>query len=454
MKISHKHFFLAFLGLFLLLTIRSNTTRAFCEISTSCNATETCVLSLAYDTNSHVAECSYYPYKLCCNEIKATTITSGACPENYTNILRMAYLHNTHVENSEYQNYPYKMCVNHMECILKESCENYEACVLSLAYDTNSHVAECDYYPNKLCCIYSNVSMNITEPKNNMKIFRGDQLNMTMALKDSLKDPFEKTNPYFNITMSDDSKFSLLGTLINNGIFVANYTIPNNAPLGEWKILPYAYKKYYRFLAANNVTILVFSNVTVELVRPTDEELYYGFTPGEQIDFEVSVKDETNTTLSNLNVEIEIHNEKEDRMEDKLNLVFNTTKNVYEKKYTPNLDLDKYILKIKTWGGEYMENVTITKMLWIDKIKIDYALDKYRYYPGDTIKITGKTTSFLRGIDVPSNVTVEVLNSHGEVVTTYKTQTDENGVFSTNFKLSKFLDPGVYYVRISAKWSG
>lgn len=277
---------------------------------------------------------------------------------------------------------------------------------------------------------------------------------MTMVLKDSLKDPFEKTNPYFNITMSDDSKLSLLGTLINNGIFVANYTIPNNAPLGEWKIVPYAYKKYYRFLAANNVTILVFSNVTVELVRPTDEELYYGFTPGEQIDFEVSVKDETNTTLSNLSVEIEIHNEKEARMEDKLNLVFNTTKNVYEKKYTPNLDLDKYTLKIKTWGGEYMENVTITETLWIDKIKIDYALDKYRYYPGDTIKITGKTTSFLRGIDVPSNVTVEVLNSHGEVVTTYKTQTDENGVFSTNFKLSKFLDPGVYYVRISAKWSG
>jgi len=143
----------------------------------SCLANEICVLSLNDVSNSHVAECSYFGKKLCCDTIVSAAIRTY-CLDNETEILEMAKVVNSHAEIPGLGNYPYKVCIafegSPPVCSAKSSCNINETCLLALAKQTNSHVASCDYqpYPYRICCgkfadLYvnqSSIQLNNTSP--------------------------------------------------------------------------------------------------------------------------------------------------------------------------------------------------------------------------------------------------------------------------------------------------
>lgn len=119
--------------------------------SGSCGGGEVCLFSLYRQVNSHVADCSAYNYKACCDFISAAVRTS--CNAGETGILSMNKISNSHLELYGYFNYGNHVCVNEtLNCTLKTSCDSEEACVASFYRDLNSHAADCYFFSNKLCC--------------------------------------------------------------------------------------------------------------------------------------------------------------------------------------------------------------------------------------------------------------------------------------------------------------
>lgn len=144
-----------------------------CSLKSSCSSNETCLLSFAYSSNSHVAACGYYANKLCCDRFFAAAIRSS-CFANESEILSLFATQNSHVGSKGY--YANKLCASFYStpanCSIKTSCDASETCVLELAKANNAHAAACGTgYPYKLCCralpdLYvneSSIKLNATE---------------------------------------------------------------------------------------------------------------------------------------------------------------------------------------------------------------------------------------------------------------------------------------------------
>jgi len=124
--------------------------------------------------NSHVANCSYYNYKVCCDDMVSATLRSGSCNADEGEVISMYKPQNSHAAKKGY--YTYKVCAKFasypVECSIKTSCDVNETCVVSLYKQTNSHVATCNFYTQKVCCgklsdLYVNQSsiiFNDTDP--------------------------------------------------------------------------------------------------------------------------------------------------------------------------------------------------------------------------------------------------------------------------------------------------
>jgi len=48
-----------------------------CAIKDSCTSSETCVASIAYETNSHVGDCNYYSHNICCGSLAINVEAGG-----------------------------------------------------------------------------------------------------------------------------------------------------------------------------------------------------------------------------------------------------------------------------------------------------------------------------------------------------------------------------------------
>jgi len=55
-----------------------------CVMKNSCTASEICIASLLYETNSHVADCNTYPNKICCGELIVNAEAGGPYVKNQT----------------------------------------------------------------------------------------------------------------------------------------------------------------------------------------------------------------------------------------------------------------------------------------------------------------------------------------------------------------------------------
>jgi len=105
--------------------------------------------------DSHVANCSYYPYKVCCDRIVSSVLRNGSCSSDEGGVISMYQVNNSHAARKDYYNY--KVCAKFIdypvECSLRNSCYVNETCVVSLYQEIDSHVATCDFpYQNKVCC--------------------------------------------------------------------------------------------------------------------------------------------------------------------------------------------------------------------------------------------------------------------------------------------------------------
>ena len=125
-----------------------------CRVASSCYANETCLFSMAYTNNSHVAACGYYSNNLCCTRFVDANIRS-ACYSNESAILSVFRNTNAHAASPNFFNY--NVCASYYsstpDCFIRTSCAVDEVCIVELAKGNNSHVASCGSgYPYKLCC--------------------------------------------------------------------------------------------------------------------------------------------------------------------------------------------------------------------------------------------------------------------------------------------------------------
>jgi hypothetical protein len=116
----------------------------------SCGTDEICLFSLAKRNNSHLGNCSVYPYKMCCKNLESRIKTG--CDETETRIFSLFKAENSH---ASLKGYNLSICIKpEAVCRLAKSCTKEELCLLSFYKDTNSHAAECNYYENQLCCYW------------------------------------------------------------------------------------------------------------------------------------------------------------------------------------------------------------------------------------------------------------------------------------------------------------
>jgi len=134
-----------------------------CVLKSSCG-TETCVLGLESTTNSHVGDCTYGNYKLCCNDPSYTLITTVRNTNCLPTEGEVLYLYKQTDSHAEYPRttYNYRVCLNstyaNITCVKRmNSCSSGEVGLISLNQDTNSHVANFSdsNYNIKICCNYT-----------------------------------------------------------------------------------------------------------------------------------------------------------------------------------------------------------------------------------------------------------------------------------------------------------
>jgi len=145
--------------------------------------------------------------------------------------------------------------------------------------------------------------LNFIQPENGTVFYRGETINITIYANTSLGDPFDDLEINLTFYLPNESFFVIKAENVGNGIYKANYTIKNDDPVGYWIINANSFKKHYEIIPSN-VTIEVHSKTNLTLLSPTEEELYYGFSPGEKTNYTVRVTDENGKVISDGNVEI------------------------------------------------------------------------------------------------------------------------------------------------------
>ena len=145
--------FFLFLSIFFLLLpnlLTSQSVDFVCSIKSACSSNEVCLFSLI-SNNSHVADCSSYPLKVCCTGLESVEIKTQ-CGYGEKLVITLANYSNSHVGE---KGYSLKVCAKWKDypinLTFKNTCSADESCVFSLAQPENSHVGDCNYYSLKLC---------------------------------------------------------------------------------------------------------------------------------------------------------------------------------------------------------------------------------------------------------------------------------------------------------------
>lgn len=146
------HIFFAFFTILSSVIFFSEVFAFSCTVrSGSCTFLEVCLFSLYQPTNSHLADCSTYNYKVCCDFTSSALRTT--CYSNETGVISLNKITNSHAEIYGPFSYGNHVCVNEsLGCTLRTSCMAEEVCIASFYRDLSSHAGECYYYSNKLCC--------------------------------------------------------------------------------------------------------------------------------------------------------------------------------------------------------------------------------------------------------------------------------------------------------------
>jgi len=264
--------------LFFSIFIFSNIALSFnCAIRANCNQDEKCLFSLYSTENSHVGNCNYFDYKLCCNEITKAEI-KDSCSSNEAEVLSFYQENDSHVEFGS-GNYEKRLCIETdsqslMNCSLKNSCSENESQVISLFNQTNSHVGLS--FDNKLCCkilrpdlVINSSSLSIQNPN------YGDafQLNITVFNIGDFDAKNVNISCYANGTYfgSDIINVSAHSSSIARCIWIAdcnsNITIKAD-PLNE-------IKEYDENNNNASFTIEINEQVSISIISPTEGENWY-----------------------------------------------------------------------------------------------------------------------------------------------------------------------------------
>lgn len=243
---------------FLLIILLSQQAGASLSCNTrsgSCNADETCLLSLAAPNDTHAAQCGYFDYSLCCN-VKSATIRGSAsarvnCAPGEEGIIALYANTDAHAELYTNGGYNYTLCVTpEISCAKKTSCVANETAVLSLFGDTDSHVGSANYYSSNICCFDQppvvgeirtyNASMYATNSftRTQTVVIRanvtdvsgsGDISAVLITIKDSSA----------NIIVSG-AQMNIIGAIANGGTYGYNYTLTEYSAINWWNITVWA----------------------------------------------------------------------------------------------------------------------------------------------------------------------------------------------------------------------
>ena len=249
-----------------------------CAIRANCNADEKCLFSLYNTENSHVGNCNYFDYKLCCDEIINAEI-KDSCISNEAAILSLYQENDSHVEFGS-ENYQKKLCIQTdsqslMNCSLKSSCSENESQLISLFNQTNSHVGLS--YDNKLCCkilrpdmVINSSSLSISQNPNYGDAF---QLNITVFNIGDFKATNVNISCYANGTYfdSDIINISAHNSSIAKCLWIAdcnsNITIKAD-PLNE-------IKEYDENNNEASFIIEINEQVSISIISPIEQENWY-----------------------------------------------------------------------------------------------------------------------------------------------------------------------------------
>ena len=186
---------------------------------------ETCVFSLNQETNSHVGDCSYGTWKVCCKE-PGRTLTSNvvntACNSNDGAVLSLYSRSNSHAAQYIYNDGLYHVCLvpstGSITCTYKPSCDAAgEACLASLNKDhlDNAHMASCattdPQYQWKVCCGSTIIDADIT------KVEICDATGQNCCSKECSKGQCPGSNPVNCPTFDCNGKIIVRTTVKNTG---------------------------------------------------------------------------------------------------------------------------------------------------------------------------------------------------------------------------------------------
>lgn len=241
---------------------------------------------------------------------------------------------------------------------------------------------------------------------------------------------YSGSNPrtyYFNVNPS------------GSGTFVWRYYA--NDTSNNWNFTP---QQTYTINAGS----LTQSDVTIS---PTDTKLDHGFSPGENIPFDVRVKDQQGNTLSDATVTVNISNSSMNLAS--FSLTYNSPTTTYKGNYanTVNWALGQYNLTYKISRAGYSDEIII-RTFWLDKLNVTINLPTLTYIPGDTVNIAGNTKSIARGIAFPTNVTVTIYDPDNIQVMQHNTTADASGNYATSWQLGVWAKRGTYTVNVKAVW--
>ncbi len=118
----------------------------------SCFYNETCIFSLYQPNDTHIGECGYFNYSLCCGEV-LTSKFRNTCKDYETTLISVYKNNDTHVATSDY--YSVKVCIapEAVINIVNGSCSQEEIPMFSLYKLNDSHVAEPGYFSYTVCML-------------------------------------------------------------------------------------------------------------------------------------------------------------------------------------------------------------------------------------------------------------------------------------------------------------
>ena len=250
----------------------------------SCLSNETCVLSMYNTVNSHVAECNYYPYKLCCQElpdlyvnassieiseetplwgtevnITVTVWNIGDATAN--NVVVNCYENGTLFDSKNISNIPVGGSASTI-CKWNVSCNTN----ISIFVDPENDIKELNESNNEAwesVAITEKLEIQILNPKNGDKIYRGDTVWLNSSVRSSCS-----VNPPHTVYWYNESTFLGSGDNIT-------WTIPLvDAMLGNKTITAIVNQSSY-YPSDDSVNITILNNL------PIFSEIYYNITPPE-----------------------------------------------------------------------------------------------------------------------------------------------------------------------------